>query len=210
MVVSAHYFKSSALIENFKQSKFLIISTCILIFGMLFGALSIVLLKDGLLKFVNDCFYEYLSFRSNAKFFKIFFASFCSGIFYIFVITISSFGLSGFAVTPLLLFLRGFSTCALTGILYKNFSLQGIAFSNLILLPSSLCVDFILIFLSNDAFQLSAKFASIFKDVSFKGIDVKPTCTKLLRSCLICVVALSFASCIEAVFSAGFIKYFNF
>lgn len=210
MQVSATVLKDSPLILNFKACKFLVISALVLTFGMLCGALSIKNLQGGTLNFVNDCFKEYLLYRSTSGAFKIFLTSFCYGLLYIVFIAVSSFGLSGFAVTPFLLFLRGFGTCAISGILYKNYSLTGIAFANLILLPSTIVVHFILIYIANEGLSLTAKFYSVVKDVSFKGIEIRPSCVKLLRSVLLSVIALAVASGIEAVFSAGFIKYFNF
>ena len=210
MQVSATVLKDSPLVINFKQSKFLVSSTVILVLGMLSGSLCIQFLSDGMMSFVNDCFKQFLLYRSTSKFYAIFLSSFCYGLIYITLIAISSFGISGFAVTPFLLFVRGFSTCAISGLLYRNYSLQGIAFSNLILLPSNIVVHFIIIYISSEGLKLTAKFYDVLKDVSFKGIELRPSCIKLLRALLLSVLTLTAACVMEAVFSAGFIKYFKF
>ena len=210
MQVSATVLKDSTLVANIRQSKFFLLSAFLLTLGMLGGALSIKFLSGGTLAFVDDCFKEYLSYRSESGFFKIFLSSFCYGLIYIIIIAISSFGISGFAVTPFLLILRGFGTCSVSGLLYRNYSLQGIAFANLILLPSCIVTHFIIIHFANEGLNLTAKFYNILKDVSFKGIEIRPSCVRLLRSLLISVIALAIACVIEAVFSAGFIKYFDF
>lgn len=210
MQVSATVLKDSSLVLGLKQSRFLIISTLVLVVGMLSGAMTVKFLNGTGLLFVDDCFKQFLLYRSTAKFYTIFLNSFLYGLLYIILITVSSFGISGFAVTPFLLFLRGFSTCAVSGLLYRNYSLQGIAFANLLLLPSCIVVHFIVIYVANEGLQLTAKFYELLKDVSFKGIEIRPSCLKLLRSILLCVIALCIASLVEAVFSAGFMKYFKF
>lgn len=210
MQVSATVLKDSSLVLGLKQSRFLLISTLILVSGMLCGAIAVKFLDGRSLSFVNDCFKQFLSYRSTAKFYTIFLNSFLYGLIYITLITVSSLGISGFAVTPLLLFVRGFSTCAVAGLLYRNYSLQGIAFANLLLLPATIVVHFIVIYVANEGLLLTAKFYELLKDVSFKGIEIRPSCLKLLKSLIICVAALGVASVIEAVFSAGFMKYFKF
>jgi len=210
MQVSATVLRDSPLVLNLKQSKFLIISSLALTLGMLCGALSVKLLSGGMLSFVNDCFKQFITYRSTSKFYMIFLSSFCCSLAYIILITVSSFGISGYVVTPFLLFLRGFGTCAVSGLLYRNYSLQGIAFANLILLPSCIVVHFIVVYIANEGLGLTAKFYDILRYVSFKGVEIRPSCIKLLRALLICVIALAAASAIEAIFSAGFIKYFKF
>ena len=210
MQVKATIFKDNRLFYSLKESKFFILSAIVLIFGMLIGAMSVTALSDGVSIDLSLYIKAYLAYRSDASFSKMFLTSFVSGIVYILVICLSSFGVCGFPIIPLLLFFKGAVGCAVAGMLYREYSLQGIAFANLILLPSVLVTDFILVYLSNEGLSLSRVFYGLLRDVSARGIEIRPECVRMLRITLIAVVCIAVSAVIESAFSACFIKYFNF
>jgi stage II sporulation protein M len=177
---------------------------------MLFGALSINFLGDSFIKVVDNWFKSYIVFRAQKGFIEIFFSSFLSSTLYIIAIVLSSFGIGGIGLLPLLVFFRGFGTCALSGLLYRDFSLQGIAFANLILLPFFIAVDFILLYICNEALNVSFRFLDVLKDVSTRGANIRPQCLLLFKKTLVSVVFIVFVSLIESIFSISFVKYFIF
>ncbi len=194
----------------FKEHRYYIISLFFLIFGMFIGALSVEWLTSDYSGFINSWFKSFVGFRNEAGFIKLFFNNFLTGFLVIFLMVVSSFGLGGIIVSPLVIFIRGFATCVLSGILYRNYSLQGIAFSNLILLPSCLLTDFLYLYFCEKAIQLSCEFLNILRDVSAKGIVIKPQCVKVLKGFALCAALMAVASAVEAIFSSCFIKYFSF
>ena len=129
---------------------------------------------------------------------------------YMTVIGLSAFGVSGMAVLPCLMFFRGFGTCMLAGFLYRNYSLQGIAFADLIILPSCLVADFLLLYASGKAMELSKRFFDCLRDVSARGVILKPQCVDLLKKILRCTLIFVVVSLAESAFTVCFIKYFNF
>lgn len=193
-----------------KENSYFIISFFALLAGMLFGALSVRLLGAKYLSTIEEFIKGYISFRVSSGFFKVFSKVFLTGAVFIAVIILSGFGVSGLPVIPITVFLRGFGTCALAGVLYRDYSLKGIAFADLILLPSCIVTDFIIIYAAGRSLALSFKFCELVKDLSSRGISVRPQCIDLLKTCLRCTVIMVLSSLVEAAFSCCFIKYFSF
>lgn len=210
MQIESKTLNVGKLLNYIKESKYYIFLLFLLIVGMLFGAISINFLGDGFINAVDDWFKSYVSFRTQKGFIEIFFSSFLSSTLYVMVIVLSSFGIGGIGLLPLLVFFRGFGTCSVSGLLYRNFSLQGIAFANLILLPFFIAVDFILLYICNEALNVSFRFLDILKDVSTRGSTIRPQCLLLFKKTLISVMFIVFVSLIEAIFSISFVKYFIF
>lgn len=202
--------KSISALTLLSENKYFIITLFFLILGMLIGAVSINKLGNQFLNFIEGFFKSFIEYRTSAGFFSVFFKAFFSGTLYMFIIAISAFGISGLPIIPTVVFFRGFGTCALAGILYRNYSLTGIAFADLILLPSCLITSFIIVFAAAKSLELSSKFTDILRDVSSRGILVRPMCAGLIKTILWCMIAVIISSVIEAAFSTCFIGYFNF
>lgn len=193
-----------------KDNTFFIISFFALLTGMFCGVLSVRFLGENFLSAIEQLLKNYITFRTSSGFLKVFSKIFLSCIIYMIIIFISGFGVSGLPVIPLAVFVRGFGTCSLAGVLYRDYSLKGIAFADLILLPSCIAADFIIIYAAGKSLSLSFKFCDLLKDLSSHGIAVRPQCITLLKTALLCTAAICFSSIIEAVFSCCFIKYFSF
>lgn len=200
----------SSRFKEIGKHKYFLILLCFLLVGMLFGSFS-ARGFDGVFQTVIDKWFDsFISYKKTAGFIDIFFKSFLSGITYFVIIAVFSFGVSGTAVLPLIQFLRGFGTCILAGILYKNYSLSGIAFADLILLPPCIAADFTLLFSSEKGMELSVLFLGGLKDVSVRGVVIKPEALVFLKRVLLCMLAYIGISLAEATFTTCFIKYFNF
>ena len=210
MTISAAVFRNNRYLCDLKESKLIFISSFVLVLGMFFGSCLVHILGDGQSDALKTIFSVFIKHKVDSSFIRIFLTSLVSGLIYLLLICLSSFGVSGFPIIPVVLFIKGMLTCILSGFLYRNYSLQGIAFSNLIILPADLLTNFILINLSSEGLKLCSKFYSIIKDVSARGIEIRPDFIKLLRIVIYSVVLISIASLIEACFSVCFIKYFDF
>ncbi len=195
--------------DVFISNKYFIILLCCLIVGMFFGAICVKHLNTQGSEFVDKWFDSFVKFRLSSGLWQIFFKSFLTGFIYLVVICLSSFGLSGIPVFPLLMLFRGFGTCMLAGLLYKNCSLQGVAFADLILLPSCVALDFVLVYFSSRAMEQSFNFLSVFKG-SVQNVQLlKSTSLDLMRRCLMCMLTVVISSFVESVFTVCFSDYFN-
>lgn len=195
---------------SFLENKFFFLCLIILTAGMLVGALSVNFLNEKYSRFIEEWFLSFFKFRSTAGFSKVFFNIFLSGIAYFLIVLLSSLGLTGVITLPIVVFFRGFSSCLLSGFLYREYSLTGIAFADLILLPSVISTSFLLIYISAEAVSVSFSFLDILKDVSSRGITVRPLMLKFLRKFLIILLIFIVFSTIEAIFSVSFTHYFSF
>lgn len=210
VIVSKPPKKIAGIIEQLKDNKFYIILLVFLIFGMLIGSLTINEIGEPFLNLINEWFKSFVNFRSTAGFIKIFFNVFLTSLTYIFLIGVSAFGIGGLPIIPLIIFLRGYGTISISSILYCKYSLQGIAFADLILLPSCIALDFIILYFSSVSFKTSYDFLRAIKYNDDSHAELRLSCVKLLHKALFCLIAIIIASLIEAAFTACFIDYFNF
>ena len=196
--------------DAFRENKFFFLCLTLIVAGMLAGSLAVNLLSGEYLIFIKDWFLSFFKFRSTAGFSRVFFNIFLSGTVYFVLVLLSSLGLTGVITLPVIVFFRGFGTCLLAGFLYREYSLTGIAFADLILLPGVLATDFLLIYICAEAVSVSFSFLDILKDVSSRGIMVRPLMLKFLRKFLIVMLLFCIFSLIEALFSVNFTHYFSF
>lgn len=196
--------------DAFRENKFFFLCLTLIVAGMLAGSLAVNLLSGEYLNFIKDWFLSFFKFRSTAGFSRVFFNIFLSGTVYFVLVLLSSLGLTGVITLPVVVFFRGFGTCLLAGFLYREYSLTGIAFADLILLPGVLATDFLLIYICAEAVSVSFSFLDILKDVSSRGIMVRPLMLKFLRKFLIVMLLFCIFSLIEALFSVNFTHYFSF
>lgn len=196
--------------DAFRENKFFFLCLTLIVAGMLAGSLAVNLLSGEYLIFIKDWFLSFFKFRSTAGFSRVFFNIFLSGTLYFVLVLLSSLGLTGVITLPIVVFFRGFGTCLLAGFLYREYSLTGIAFADLILLPGVLATDFLLIYICAEAVSVSFSFLDILKDVSSRGIMVRPLMLKFLRKFLIVMLLFCIFSLIEALFSVNFTHYFSF
>ncbi len=191
------------------NNKYFLILLCCLVVGMLFGALSVKGTNPEESDILYNWFRSFIEARTNSGLWQIFFKSFLTAFLYLLVLTVSAFGVSGIPIFPAVMLFRGFGTCMLSGFLYRDCSLEGIAFADLILLPSSVVLDFVLVYYSSKAMELSVNFFSVFKG-SVQNVQLlKTVALSLLKKCLICVCTVAVSSFADAVFTVCFSKYFN-
>ena len=210
IIADKNTFKFGLHIENFNKYKFFLCLLLFLILGMLFGALAAKGINKSFDTVIENLFNSFLKFRRTSGFTNLFFSIFLTSFILLTLIGLSSFGVSGIIILPILILIKGFGTCLISGILYRNFSLSGIAFADLILLPFCVANDFVAIYTSSKGMELSSLFLGSLKDVSTRGITLKPEVLVFLRKILLCMLSSAVIALAEAMFTSCFIKYFNF
>ncbi len=196
--------------ERFKEFKYFFILLGIMLLGMLFGVMSAKGINPAVDTVIENWFKSFLNFRQTSGFGNLFFNLFLSSFLYFFLISFSSFGISGLIAVPIIICLRGFGVSLIAGILYRNYSLVGIAFADLIILPFCIANCILMLYLSSQGMELSVLFCNSIRDVSAKGIVIKPKILMLLKKILLCILCSAVISLAEATFTSCFIKYFNF
>ncbi len=176
--------------------------------------LSFVLL--GVLRFKGDSNNEwiasylshYVAIRLNSSFFKIFISSFLTSLCWMVLILILGTSVFGVINVPLILAAFGFFCGNVSAFLYSNYSLKGIAFHSVIMLPSELFCIIALLLCSVSAIGFSVKTINLTfsKTMPYSLYnDFKICCyNHLVFSVLILISAL-----IDALLSINFLNSFN-
>ncbi len=199
--------KSFGILEFFKNNSFLLTVTLIFTVGFFIGIFShsnFSFLKS----YSTDYITEYISLRTNANFGNIFISSlfgFLSELFILFLLGASLFGV---ITVPSALLIKGILLGGITSFLYAAYSLKGIAFNAVIIIPPTLVFLIILILASREAVRFSLKFSSLTLPKTLPinlSVDFKDYTLKYL------VLALSTVVCalIDAIVSSGLIKHFT-
>ncbi len=196
----------SAVLEH----KFYFILLLFLIFGMFMGALSVRLLDGSYNVFIKQWFGSFIEFRTTFGFWKILFNSFLTSLAYLIIVSVSGFGVGGMFILPLLIFFKGFGTCLLSGILYRDYSLQGIAFADLILLPSALAANLAIVYLCESAMGVSKRFYNCINDTNLTNQLLRAECVSYFKRLLYVLFAFIVISVAESAFNTCFIRYFDF
>ena len=178
------------------------------IIGIVVGVISLAN-SDAVLAFAAADFESFLNIRSGSEFTRIFISSFLGILPFALLVFICGTSLVGVALTPLALVFRGFEYGVLSGFLYKELSLQGIAFNSLILIPTTLVCVFGFLFAGKQAFNFSLHLARIsMPKGQTTGVynDFKTYCKHFLLSLIFFVIA----ALLDAVMCVSFIKFFEF
>lgn len=210
VVISKPKSKLSNVLDYFIQHKYYLILLLCLILGMLSGALSIKFVDSGYKEIISRWVDAFLKSRSQSTFWQMFFNCFLVSFISVVFICLSGFGIIGLPLQPTVLFLRGFGSCALAGQLYSVYSLQGIAYANLILLPFCVTLDFFILFLSDSSMELSKQFWLVLTSGYDKIKIIKLNGIRLLRRSLYVSLCLVVVALLEAAFTVFFIKFFKF
>ncbi len=193
--------------EFFQKNSFLIILTVCFILGIFLGVFlfeDISVLSDYPKEYIE----EYISVRTDRAFVKILFTSvleFWALLFLTFLLGASLFGV---VTVPSLVVLKGFLYGGITAYLYSAYGLKGVAFNAIIFIPSVIVFIVVLLVAARESIRFSMKLSSLtlnktlpfslsqnFKDYSIKY--------------LIFAVVVIFSSLIDALVSAGLLKYFT-
>ncbi len=210
IVVSKKPENITKFISEVKNKRFYLILLVFFIIGMLFGALAVKSSSSSYGIYINKIFESFFKFRASASFIDLLFDLFLTSVGTLLLITVSSLGISGIFTLPALCFIKGAGCCVISGILYKNYSLEGIAFADLILLPFNLAGSIVLLYISAYGLELSLDFFSAIKSVSVSGYDLRPKCLSFFKRIIISILVLSLIALLEAVFTVSFINYFSF
>ena len=164
--------------------------------------------SDNLISFSEAFLSDFLNDRIEQSFFNIFISSLFSGLLFLLALFLSGTSLLGIILSPLLIALRGFLYSNMAAYLYSEYSIKGVAFCAVIIIPVAVinCL----------AFFWAAKYSMSYSYViSYLTLphsapanlyeDFKNFCIKY--SFLIIVVI--FAALTDAVLSKSLIETFN-
>ena len=193
-------------IDLFKGNSVFLIISGIFIFGLLLGSFSISICENSSFYGLNNYFYEYIEYLKNADFSEIFMSSFFMFALIILLNYILGLCVIGNFVSLFLLLLISFGVGCVSGFLYKSFSINGIGFFALAVLPGLFlfCINYILSLkqsfcFSKELFKLCKKEVQV--SVDFKNYSIKY---------IIHFILVVFNSLVFSFFTNTFVSMFNF
>lgn len=157
----------------------------------------------------SDLFSKYISQRSDRALYQIFFSSFLSVLPFAVIIFLCGTSFVGIALTPLAICYRGFYYGILAGYLYYQYSLKGIAFNSLLLIPCTVISVFGLIFFGKSAFGFSLYLAKVSLPQS-KPVGIYSTFKDYCKKSMYILLVFVFSSMLDAVLSKSFLSFFAF
>ncbi len=203
--------KKKLITLNFKTLKpYLPFSLLALTFvlGVLFGNLFVCKV-DSLYLLSVDKLENLYSVKSSLNFLPMLKESLLSVLPFYILLFICGTSVVGTAITPFIILYNGFSYGLISGYLYSTYKLEGIMFSALILLPTTIIAVFGLLLLAKESIYFSYQIAGICiksnRPINLYS-DFKRFCANSGLTLILALISILF----DLAMSALFIGYFNF
>ncbi len=200
-------------LKNIKILNLIFSNRTSIVLGVLFFLgliISSIIFGDNktLFEFIKRYFEDFFEIRKTG-FISIFFDSFKDLFLYLLLIYMSGTSALGVAVSPLLIFWCGFKYGSLISYIYSQYSIKGIAFNSVIIIPSAIICVIVFIFAARFSIEFSLDIARLTlprATPNTLNYSFKLYATKYL----ILIIFLMLASVVDAALSSVLIDTFNF
>lgn len=196
------YWKAHTALDVLKEGYPFFIVFAVYVLGIFLGVLFFKK-SDVLETAAKEMFEVFVSKRTDRAFFSVFFTAFLSWLPFLCGVFICGISIFGMAVLPLVISFKGFLYGLLTAYLYSAFSISGIIYALVIIIPSTLIGAFLLFF--------AAKSAFIFSVLLCKQVMPEPRANnlfpKLVKYCkqfAFLITLTAFSALIEALLYVSF------
>ena len=191
------------------RNKTLIIMLAAFVLGVVLGTLQIKHINSGVMSQVAEKFAGYLSVRRKRAFFPMLLSSCKLWLPYFIVAFLCGTSLVGVAVTPPVIGCYGYIYGILSAYLYKTYSLAGVGFLFLIVLPARVISSFGMLLSGRESLDFSFTVAK----VTLQSSSLTHAYTDFKNYCLhnlIILILLIVSSLIDCLFAVCFIRFFGF
>lgn len=171
-----------SLLEFVIHNKFLIIFTLFFLTGIFIGVFTFGS-SEPFISFAENNFALYISERTEQTFAKIMLDSFFENMLYLVVCFILGSSMLGTLFLPLFLAFKGFLYGQTAALMYSVYSLKGIAFHTLLILPVAVIFSVLLIFAARESMRFSVLLVRVSSGNNTAGdiaFDFKNFCIKYL------------------------------
>ncbi|MBO7519904.1 MAG: hypothetical protein J6T73_03910 [Clostridia bacterium] len=195
------------LFKFFGKYRLLILLLLLFVAGFALSNFSSATSKAAALS--NELFNSYISVRKHGTFISILFTVFFQYFALIITLFIAGSSLTGVVSAPLICCTLGLYFGSMVSLTYSSYSLKGIAFNSVILIPPALVLILCVFFAAREAFIFSTVLLRVTmpksRAMNLSG-EFKTYCGKYLLFVLLSLLA----ALIDAAVSVSFIKYFSF
>ena len=185
-------------LEFVVYNKMLIILSLFFLTGLIIGVFYYGS-SNAIDSFIKENFSFFLNERESYKFAKILFDSFFGYMLYLVIGFILGASMLGSIFLPFILSFKGILYGLTAAMLYTEYSLKGIAFYTLLILPSAVIFSVLLIFATGESMRFSLLLvrSSLIKSSNDLSFDFKSFCIKYLSFVLgvfVCALVDTFLS----------------
>ncbi|MBR7133632.1 MAG: stage II sporulation protein M [Clostridia bacterium] len=189
------------------KNNFLILLTTVFIIGLCIGVFTFG--KYETVSLFSDWYIEdMISERSNDGFLNIVLNSFIGSAMLLLLVFICGSSFMGVLLIPLFVGLKSFLHGSIAAMLYSVYSLKGIAFHAVIILPASIIVTVVLLISAKEAMRFSVLLARVTLPQSAPiniSLEFKGYCVKFL----IISVFVLLSAVVDAIISCNFLNSFT-
>lgn len=199
---------SLRVLEFLRNNHTLLLLTAFYIIGMVVGTVSLNS-SERAQKMAESALESYIKVRSGESFVHIMLNSASSSYLMLLLVFIGGASMLGVIVVPLLIAYRGFWYGILSALLYSTYSLKGIAFNAVLIIPSSVLFLICLLMSARESVGFSLVIARLTLPKTAPAslyVDFKNYCGRYL---IICVVSV-LPAILDALMSGSFMDYFSF
>lgn len=187
------------------QSFFLII----FILGIVLGSFSYKGASDNLLTSLDFLFVTNLDNRLKLSAFDIFSSSFASNFLFVFAVFLLSFTAWGIFALPFLCAFKGFGVGISSAYMFSQYSVTGIGFYILVILPGTVLFLFAFITALKEAFSQSFYLLKMYIPSATDSLLLRHTKTYLFRNFVI-LIFTAFSAIVDMIMWVVFANMFNF
>ena len=199
--------KGSKVIDFIAKNNILVLLVVMLITGIACGTFAVGRFET--LKIYSENYLsEFIEGRTDASFISIAFDSFMTSMLMLMAVFASGTSMLGVILVPVLSVLRGLLYGCVAAMLYAEYSLRGIAFNAVMIIPSAIIFIISLLLASRE----SVKFSLIIVKISMPKSpavnlyqDFKNYCGRYIFICLIALLS----AVTDAVLSSSFLADFT-
>lgn len=198
--------KGARFFEFIAKNNILVIIISVLVVGIITGIFCVNKVSFITL-FAKGYLGNFAIIRQSSHFLKIFFNSFMSLMFLMLVVFGFGSSIVGVAVVPITAFLKGVSYGAISAYLYSTYSVKGVAFNAVLIIPAAIVFIIAFLLALREAIQFSVHLAKLtFPKTPSTNLhrDFKNYCGRFLFISLIVLVS----SIIDGLISSGLYSAF--
>lgn len=192
----------------FRKNKLFIFLCFAFIIGIVIGTLSLFT-HSRASDYAGSIFSEYINSRQELSFFSVFFTEFLKYLTVCFAFFIFGTSVIGVIISPILCCLLGTYYGIISSFAYSNFTLKGIAFNAVILIPPAIFFAVCAFFSAKEAFNFSASMIKLVlpksRPMNLSG-EFKLYCGRFI----IIIGLLLLSAVVDAAVSSSFLKHFSF
>ncbi len=194
-------------IDFIKANWCLITLTIAFLFGISFGT-YLTRENDNFFEFIKKLTFNIIETKNTDNFLSVLISSFIFNTCFLVLIFVFGASITGITLAPIIIFIRGLLFGGIVSSVYLEYSLKGIAFAALVLIPPAVISVIFLIAVAKDSMKFSLIVISVTlpeakpKNLSFHF-------NRYWKRCLITLIPTILTSILDAWLSVKLINYFE-